>query len=249
MAVAVAPRWRLTWVARAARVARVARAAVPAGPAARAARGRQVEQPLARVPGRMAIEQLARSIPVVTGGLRWTEDFGQRAHRHAGGAGPHPRGAGLPARDPGEPQPTLIVAKFIQDAAFRICGQWAQQDRQAAAGDRTLVREGDWDSLEAAHVRANLRALQLRFYARAVTPDDDAPIADLGGAVRERQQHRPGGARRPGRLDGGVHRDDDRPRVHSVLGGPTMNRRDARGAAGGATRRDFLLRTASQPAR
>ncbi|MEZ4473653.1 MAG: hypothetical protein R3F60_23255 [bacterium] len=76
-------------------------------------------------------------------------------------------------------EPTLIVAKFIQDAAFRICGQWAQQDRQAAAGDRTLVREGDWDSLEAAHVRANLRALQLRFYARAVTPDDDAPIADL----------------------------------------------------------------------
>ncbi len=46
--------------------------------------------------GRMTIEQLARSIEVVTGGLTWEEDFGNGPTRHAGGARPHHGRARLP---------------------------------------------------------------------------------------------------------------------------------------------------------
>lgn len=141
--------------------------------------GGQVEQALARSPGRMSIEQLARSIPTVTGGIRWTEDFG---------AGPADMLEVL-APTLGAPdyirvtsenlEPTLIIAKFVQDAAFRICGRWVDRDRAAPLADRTLVRHEDWQSVDPALVKANLRRLQLRFYARKVAPDDEAPIADL----------------------------------------------------------------------
>ncbi|MCB9544398.1 MAG: hypothetical protein H6706_00720 [Myxococcales bacterium] len=169
------------------------------GGGAGGAGGGQVEQPLARSPGRMAIAQLARSIPVVTDGIRWTEDFG---------AGPTDMLEVL-APTLGAPdylrvtqenlEPTLIVAKFVQDAAFRICGQWAQRDRAAAAGERSLVRDGDWDSLDEAHAKANLRALQLRFYARQVADDDDAPIADLYELFENASSTAPAGR---GALDG-----------------------------------------------
>ena len=76
-------------------------------------------------------------------------------------------------------EPTLIIAKFVQDASFRICGQWAERDRGLDVADRSLVRHADWESLDEADVKANLRALHLRFYAQAVAADDDAAIADL----------------------------------------------------------------------
>ncbi len=134
--------------------------------------------PLTRAPGRMTIEQLARSIPIITDGIAWTEDFG---------AGPTDMLQVL-APTLGAPdylrvteenlEPTLIIAKFMQDASNRICVRWAQRDAEAA--DRSLVvHDGPWDSLDEAHARAALRALQLRFYGRHVPPDDDAAIDDL----------------------------------------------------------------------
>lgn len=122
----------------------------------------------ARSPGRMTIEQLARSIPIVTGGLRWTEDFGQ---------GPTDMLEVL-APTLGVPdyflvveenlEPSLIIAKFMQDASRRICTRWVERDRDLPVADRTLVRHDDWESLEEADVRLTLRALQMRFFGHQV---------------------------------------------------------------------------------
>ncbi|MEZ4267921.1 MAG: hypothetical protein R3F39_16225 [Myxococcota bacterium] len=135
--------------------------------------------PPGRAVHRMTVEQLARSIPVITGGIAWTEDFG----------------AGeldildLLAGTLGAPdytlvvtenlEPSLIIAKFMQDASQRICAKWTTRDRALAAGQRTLIVHDDWESTAEADVKRSLRALQLRFFARRVAPGDDAPIADL----------------------------------------------------------------------
>ncbi len=139
--------------------------------------GGPVEQPLARAAGRMTIEQLARSIPIVTGGLRWTEDFGN---------GPTDMLEVL-APTLGQPdyiritsenlEPTLIIAKFVQDAAYRICGRWVDRDRNAPLAERTLVRHENWTSLGEVDAKANLRMLNLRFYARTI--GNDAELTDL----------------------------------------------------------------------
>ncbi len=135
--------------------------------------------PRARSPGRMTVEQLARSIPVVTGGISWVEDFG---------AGPIDI---LEVLSPtlGAPdylrvteenlEPTLLIAKFLQDASHRICTRWASADAAAPAAERTLVTHEDWSSLDEEEVRANLRRLQLRFYARRVPDGDDALVDPL----------------------------------------------------------------------
>lgn len=134
---------------------------------------------LARNAGRMTIAQLARSIPVVTGGIRWTEDLGTGPVDMLQVLAPTLGAPDYLRVTEENLEPTLIIAKFLQDAAFRICGQWADQDRAAEVADRTLVRHADWDSVDDADVKSNLRALHLRFYAQSVAPDDDAPIADL----------------------------------------------------------------------
>ena len=61
------------------------------------------------------------------------------------------------------------------------------------------MRDGDWDSLDEAHAKASLRALQLRFYARQVADDDDAPIADLYELFENASSTAPAGR---GALDG-----------------------------------------------
>lgn len=152
---------------------------------------------LDRAVGRMTIEQLARSIPVITDGLRWTEDFG---------AGPADMLQVL-APTLGAPdylrvteenlEPTLIIAKFMQDASQRICLRWVARDRDQAVADRSLVTHDDWESTEPALVRENLRRLQLRFYARHIESADDAGLDPLhqlfedasGTAIAGREAH------------------------------------------------------------
>lgn len=134
---------------------------------------------LARSAGRMTIAQLARSIPVVTNGISWTEDFGNGPVDMLQVLAPTLGAPDYLRVTEENLEPTLIIAKFVQDSAFRICGQWAERDRAAAADARTLVQHAEWDSLDEADVKANLRALQLRFYAHRVAEGDDAPIADL----------------------------------------------------------------------
>lgn len=130
-----------------------------------------VEAPLvSREIGRMTIEQLARSIPIVTEGLRWTDDFGDGEVDLLA----------LLAATLGAPdyvnvtdenlEPTLIIAKFMQDASNAICGRWVARDQGAAT--RSLVQhEGAWSARDEADVRVAIQRLQLRFYARQVALD------------------------------------------------------------------------------
>ncbi len=133
----------------------------------------------------MTVEQLARSIPVVTDGLRWVEDFGD---------GPTDMLAVL-APTLGAPdyirvteenlEPTLIVAKFMADASHRICVQWVARDEALPAAERSLVTHGAaWQSQDPADVQANVRALLLRMFSRYVAPDDAAAVAPLAELFR-----------------------------------------------------------------
>ncbi|MGK0361234.1 MAG: hypothetical protein ACI9U2_003552 [Bradymonadia bacterium] len=141
--------------------------------------GGGVEPIFARSAGRMTIAQLARSIPVVTEGIRWTEDLGNGPADMLQVLAPTLGAPDYLRITEENLEPTLIIAKFVQDAAFRICGRWAERDRGLDVADRSLVQHADWESLDEAEVKANLRALHLRFYAQAIAADDDVPIADL----------------------------------------------------------------------
>ncbi len=138
------------------------------------------EQGLSRTAGRMTIEQLARSIPVVTGGLRWTEDFGQGPVDMLEVLAPTLGAPDYLLVTEENLEPSIIVAKFLQDASHRICVRWIAEDRQKPQGERTFVRHADWESRDPADVDATLRALKLRFFARKVTDDESIrPLREL----------------------------------------------------------------------
>jgi hypothetical protein len=131
---------------------------------------------------RMTIAQLARSIPVITGGIEWIEDFGEGPLDMLKILYPTLGGPDFLLVTEENLDPSLIIAKFVQDAAYRICTMWVLRDRAAPAAERTMTVHEDWSSLDAADVDASLRALQLRFFARKIDPthpDDQAAIAAL----------------------------------------------------------------------
>lgn len=134
---------------------------------------------LSRAVGRMTVEQLARSIPVVTGGLRWMEDFGNGPVDMLQVLAPTLGAPDYLLVTEENLEPGLIIAKFLQDASHRICARWVERDRAAPPEERTLVHHEDWDSLEPADVDRTLRALMLRFHARRVPEDDDAALEPL----------------------------------------------------------------------
>jgi len=131
---------------------------------------------------RMTIAQLARSIPVITGGIEWIEDFGDGPADMLKILYSTLGGPDFLLVTEENLDPSLIVAKFVQDAAYRICSMWVLRDRAAPAAERTLTVHEEWSSLDTADVDASLRALQLRFFARKMDPadpDDQAAIAAL----------------------------------------------------------------------
>jgi hypothetical protein len=140
--------------------------------------------PSARTVRRQTVEQIARSIPVVTGGLSWVEDYGQ---------GPMDMLTFL-SGSLGAPdymlvtheslEPSMILAKFMTDASHRICSDWIKRDENLPAGERTLITHEDWDSLDEADVRQSLAALNLRFFS-VYTPPDDGAATDALYAVFE----------------------------------------------------------------
>jgi hypothetical protein len=157
------------------------------------------EQRLERTVGRMTIEQLARSISVVTGGLRWTEDFGQGPVDMLEVLAPTLGAPDYLLVTEENLEPSIIVAKFLQDASHRICVRWIAEDRGKPQAERTFVRHADWDSLDAADVNTTLRALQLRFFARKV--DDDEALRPLRTLfVNASSTAAPGNAARDGWL-------------------------------------------------
>ncbi len=141
--------------------------------------GGEAQQELSRAAGRMTIEQLARSIPVVTDGLNWTEDFGQGPVDMLQVLAPTLGAPDYLRVTEENLEPTLIIAKFLQDASQRICLRWVARDQSLAAADRSLVTHADWQSTDEALVRENLRRLQLRFYARHVAAADDPALDPL----------------------------------------------------------------------
>ncbi|MFT5431678.1 MAG: hypothetical protein ACI9OJ_002375 [Myxococcota bacterium] len=136
------------------------------------------EERTGRVPTRMTIDQLARSIPIITGGIRWVEDFGDGPLDLLQLLAPTLGAPDYTLVTEENQEPSLIIAKFMADAAARICTRWVDQDKAAAMVDRTLVTHEDWASTDRALVQSNLRRLILRMHGRYVTPDDYAGIAD-----------------------------------------------------------------------
>lgn len=141
------------------------------------------EQPpvagLDRAVGRMTIEQLARSIPIVTDGLSWTEDFGQGPVNMLDVLAPTLGSPDYLRVTEENLEPTLIIAKFLQDASQRICLRWVERDGNQPVDARSLVTHEDWASTDEALVRENLRRLQLRFYARQIEAADDPALDPL----------------------------------------------------------------------
>lgn len=117
------------------------------------------------VPGRavhrLTVEQLARSIPIVTGGIEWTEDFGQGEQdmlEILSGTLGAPDYVLVTSENL---EPSLIIAKFMQDAAVRVCAKWVARDRDLAPAERTLVVHESWASQDEEDVKSSIRALQL----------------------------------------------------------------------------------------
>lgn len=137
------------------------------------------ENALERRAGRMQIDQIRRSIEIITGGLTWEEDFGDGPVRMLEAFGP----------TMGEPdyllvteenmEPSLIVAKFMQDASHRICTRWVSLEAERPAAERTLVRhQAAFDSRDPTSLKNALRSLELRFFAHYL-PDDGTRDAEL----------------------------------------------------------------------
>lgn len=128
---------------------------------------------------RISVEQLSRIIPVLTGGIRWEEDFG---------AGPVDM-LTLLAPTLGAPDyrnvtqetldPNVLMSKFINDGAQRICLKWVDRDRRSIPSDRTLVKPTSsneaWDLVESGHINSNLARLLLRFFAITVDAEGQNP--------------------------------------------------------------------------
>jgi hypothetical protein len=132
-----------------------------------------------RQPRRMSIEQLQRSIPIVTGGLEWVEDFGEGELNMLTILAPTLGAPDYLLVTEENLEPSLIIAKFIQDASHRICTKWVERDKARPASERTLVIHDDWYSVDEETVKTNIRALLFRFFAKAVDAQDDLAVQDL----------------------------------------------------------------------
>jgi hypothetical protein len=134
---------------------------------------------LGRLARRMTVAQLRASIPVLTGGIVWIEDFGQ---------GPVDMLQVL-APTLGQPDyrlvttesldPNLIVAKFTADIATSVCPAWIAAEATRAEADRTFLAHSDFDSVAPEDVRATLRWLSLWLHGRAIADGEDGALASL----------------------------------------------------------------------
>lgn len=138
-----------------------------------------VAQPLSvlgRDARRLTVQQLAQSIPVLTGGIEWVEDFGQgpvNMLELLGGALGDPDYLLVTTESL---EPNLMIAKFVEDAAGRICLDWVDAEFQRAESERTMIQHADTGSLEQSDIRGTIDWLQLRFFGRM--PADDNPTTD-----------------------------------------------------------------------
>lgn len=138
-------------------------------------------------PRRLSTDQLRASLPIAFG-----KDATGAPITWKNGANPALSNPGI-ARSLGEPdyinttdealEPSVLYAKFMDDAARNICGQGLDADAtRTDPAQRALLRHVDLaDTVEsnAAGVDANLRYLKLRFHAVKVADGDAATVAPL----------------------------------------------------------------------
>lgn len=136
----------------------------------------------ARAPRRLSVAQLARSIEVLTGGVRWVEDLGQGPVDMLTLLAPTLGVADFRNITHESLEPSLLMSKFVQDGAQRVCAAWVRQEREPATRTGSLVKSPEgtpWGSLEPEHVRANLSRLLVRFFAYSPQPSDDPRVEAL----------------------------------------------------------------------
>jgi len=147
-----------------------------------------VVPPDPRLLGRLTVQQLQRSIPVIAGTdlagdpIEWTAIInGREVNAFAFGA----YGKALGRTDNfGEiTEPNLAVSplyvKFADDMARQVCEKMAAADADKAPGDRNLfkfVPYGDEGTANTDQIHQNLKYLKLRFLGDKT---DDAGVADL----------------------------------------------------------------------
>ncbi len=125
---------------------------------------------------RMTVDQWRRSLQVVTGGIGWTEDFGDGPVDMFEILGPSLGAPDYLLVTEENLEPSILIAKIEHDAALRVCAQWIEADRQRAPADRTFFHHADPASVDPNDVDATLRALLLRVLGLYVPGGDDARL-------------------------------------------------------------------------
>jgi hypothetical protein len=110
------------------------------------------ELPIQRPSRRMSLKQLAQSIPTLTKGIRWTEDFGQGEVDLLNLLAPTFGAPDYLIVTEENLEPNLLIAKFMSDASKRICQKLVDRelrlnrDWQALGLDIGSMQETDWQS-------------------------------------------------------------------------------------------------------
>src|SRR5690606_37814548 len=148
--------------------------------------------------GRLSVNQLRLSFPLVAGQTPEGDDISwTQLERYAAALG-EPVYADVTIENL---DPSLLYAKFMDDAARDVCNQILDNDPTvASAQDRTLYRFVDFgDTFETnpAGVDQNLRYITLRFHGIRVPDDETEGIASLRNLFTRAVETSQGGAAAP----------------------------------------------------
>jgi hypothetical protein len=138
--------------------------------------GQEPTGPTPRQVHRFTVAQLIQSIPVITGGIGWEEDFGEGPLDMLEILAPTLGAPDYILVTEENMEPSMIIAKFMQDAAYRVCTKWVQRDQALPPGERTLIQHDDWFSTDSGDVRGSIRALLFRVFAHNIESVDDPAI-------------------------------------------------------------------------
>lgn len=145
-----------------------------------------VSQTPAARPRRLDVAQLEGSWAVVFGKDKAGKDITWRLPDNSAGLARYARTLGEPdyiATTDLDVEPSLLYAKFMDDAARSACDQALDADAaRTNKGDRVLLRKVEWTDValdSSAAVDENLRYLKLRFHGVRVAADDAATLKPL----------------------------------------------------------------------
>lgn len=135
--------------------------------------------PSDRRPGRdrkrMDIDQLASTIELATGGIRWTEGdglTGDLMFEELSATLGKPDYA-LTTRE--DLSPSVIFEKFLEDAAASVCTKLIEHERDQTPGSRTFLALAELEDTHESNPNAiaeNIQLQLLRFHGRELSLDD-----------------------------------------------------------------------------